>query len=208
MARQRAGGVVKEGRGRGATGTGNATGTSAGVNGDPRVTRILAHTGEEHEPPTPAPSDPETPHKSTDLRAGAQDSGVMRERPHLPWEQMLAERAQNAVYCRDVSMPTPFHLSVPPYANAYPHSAFLLSLGAPPLGFPPVPQAALLDSRQEGPGFFYTPYLFHPNLDLYHTRDGMDGVDMSPLHYVTGKEKRLRFTVKSTQTGDGHRGTF
>ncbi|KAI5612530.1 hypothetical protein C0J50_4262 [Silurus asotus] len=151
MARQRAGGVVKEGRGRGAAGTGNATGTSAGVNGDPRVTRILAHT--EHEPPAPgpAPSDPETTHESTDLRAGAQDSGVMRERPHLPREQMLAERAQNAVYCRDVPMPTPFHLSVPPYANAYPHSAFLLSVGAPPLGFPPVPPAALLESRQMSP---------------------------------------------------------
>lgn len=68
---------------------------------------------------------------------------------HLPLDCFVSEIPLNTVNSNNLAMAMPFHLHAH-YANAYTHPAFLFSFGAPPLGpvgFPYVPQAALMESR-------------------------------------------------------------
>ncbi|XP_026792005.2 doublesex- and mab-3-related transcription factor DM-W [Pangasianodon hypophthalmus] len=219
MAKQR--GIRKSQRAEehetGAGETGNGIGAALEVNGDPvsgateRVTKSPARgtdtedkTYTELEVPGPAASgawapttEREIAQKSSDQCKGIQDNAILREQPHLPWEYFVTEIPQNTVYSGDLAMAMPFHLHSH-YANAYARPAFLVSFGAPPLGsvgFPHIPQAALMESRQEGPGFFYTPYLLHPKPEHYQQYVS-EGADISPLQHghdsgvIEGSQRR------------------
>ncbi|KAG7329832.1 hypothetical protein KOW79_006054 [Hemibagrus wyckioides] len=129
-------------------------------------------------------ADPEVVQTSSDHRVVPRDSAMFRE--PLPWEHFVTEIPQNTVYSGDLPMATPFYLH-PHYPNAYPPPPVLYGFGAPPLGplgFPQVTQAALMENRQEGPGFFYMPYLLHPRPDYYQHHLRVDnGGEVSPLQH-------------------------
>ncbi|KAK2860817.1 hypothetical protein Q7C36_004983 [Tachysurus vachellii] len=131
-----------------------------------RATHTEDNTCTELEPPAltesgacaPTPN-PEIAQKSSDHCKGSHDRAVFTDLPHFPWENSVAEIPQNTVYSGDLPMMMPLHLHTH-YTNTFTPPAFLVSFGTSPLGavgLPHVPPAALMESRPEGPGFFYMP---------------------------------------------------
>ncbi|KAF5888304.1 doublesex and mab-3 related transcription factor 1-like isoform X1, partial [Clarias magur] len=98
-------------------------------------------------------------------------------------EYYIPQTPLSAVYPGDLPLPMPLPLHGR-YASVLAQPGFMVSLGMPALGpvtFPHVPPAALVEHRQEAPGFFYVPYLPHPDLHQPGVWERVDDVVVSPL---------------------------